>query len=309
VNKEKHIVEGFGGFLNMAKQFVAGVGKGALDDTIFSGTEKREDDVPASVYSAEVLRSALLNTSSKMVNVLAGIDPADKNAAEASASDMFSFLKDSYAKVQEILEDKAPPPDGKNLITVQKMNSTLSEISKKLDIMTRPNGILQKWKDEFMGIKNSKFVGREFLSKGRGLVEEGKKIMQQVEYVKKLKDQIKSTDLEGVVNRSLAAMKGGDTREFKPKEVKTFGKDPKEQVPEIVKEYRMRLARLGLVSKDSGETYGTNDAQQTKQAMQYLGSVTGKVYTDSDASLREFQRDLGIYVDKQDKVKDILGVK
>jgi hypothetical protein len=57
------------------------------------------------------------------------------------------------------------------------------------------------------------------------------------------------------------------------------------------------------------KTYGTNDAQQTEQAMQYLGSVTGKVYTDSDASLREFQRDLGIYVDKQDKVKDILGVK
>ena len=307
MSKERHIVEGFGGFLNMAKQFVAGVGKGALDDTIFSRTEKKEEDIPASVYSAEVLRSALLNTSSKMVNVLAGIDPADKNAAEASASEMFSFLKDSYAKVQEILVDKGP--DGKNLITVQKMNSTLSEISKKLDIMTRPNGILQKWKDEFMGIKNSKFVGREFLSKGRGLIEEGKRIMQQVEYVKKLKDQIKSTDLEGVVSRSLAAMKGGDTREFKPKEVKTFGKDPEEQVPEIVKEYRMRLVRLGLVSKDSGDTYGSNDAQMTKQAMGYLGAVTGKVYTDSDESLRDFQRDLGIYVDKQEDIKDILGVK
>ena len=172
--------------------------------------------------------------------------------------------------------------------------------------MTRPNGILQKWKDEFMGIKNSKFVGKEFLSKGRGLVEAGKKIMQQVEYVKKLKDQIKSKDLEGVVNRSLAAAKGEDTREFKPK---TFGKDPEEQVPEIVKEYRMRLVRLGLVSKDNGDTYGSNDAQMTKQAMGYLGAVTGKVYTDSDESLRDFQRDLGIYVDKQEEIKDILGVK
>ena len=37
----------------MAKQFVAGVGKGALDDTIFSRTEKKEEDIPASVYSAE----------------------------------------------------------------------------------------------------------------------------------------------------------------------------------------------------------------------------------------------------------------
>jgi hypothetical protein len=304
VSKERHIVEGFGGFLNMAKQFVAGVGKGALDDTIFSRTEKKEEDIPASVYSAEVLRSAILNTTTTMVNVLAGIDQADKAAAEASAAEMFSFLKDSYKKVYDILEDKKE--DGPKVITTQKMNSTLSEISSKLDVMTRPNGILQKWKDEFMGIKNSKFVGKEFLSKGRGLVEAGKKIMQQVEYVKKLKDQIKSKDLEGVVNRSLAAAKGEDTREFKPK---TFGKDPEEQVPEIVKEYRMRLVRLGLVSKDSGDTYGSNDAQMTKQAMGYLGAVTGKVYTDSDESLRDFQRDLGIYVDKQEDIKDILGVK
>ena len=304
MSKERHIVEGFGGFLNMAKQFVAGVGKGALDDTIFSRTEKKEEDIPASVYSAEVLRSAILNTTTTMVNVLAGIDQADKAAAEASAAEMFSFLKDSYKKVYDILEDKKE--DGPKVITTQKMNSTLSEISSNLDVMTRPNGILQKWKDEFMGIKNSKFVGKEFLSKGRGLVEAGKKIMQQVEYVKKLKDQIKSKDLEGVVNRSLAAAKGEDTREFKPK---TFGKDPEEQVPEIVKEYRMRLVRLGLVSKDSGDTYGSNDAQMTKQAMGYLGAVTGKVYTDSDESLRDFQRDLGIYVDKQEEVKDILGIK
>ena len=304
MSKERHIVEGFGGFLNMAKQFVAGVGKGALDDTIFSRTEKKEENIPASVYSAEVLRSAILNTTTTMVNVLAGIDQADKAAAEASAAEMFSFLKDSYKKVYDILEDKKE--DGPKVITTQKMNSTLSEISSKLDVMTRPNGILQKWKDEFMGIKNSKFVGKEFLSKGRGLVEAGKKIMQQVEYVKKLKDQIKSKDLEGVVNRSLAAAKGEDTREFKPK---TFGKDPEEQVPEIVKEYRMRLVRLGLVSKDNGDTYGSNDAQMTKQAMGYLGAVTGKVYTDSDESLRDFQRDLGIYVDKQEEIKDILGVK
>ena len=304
MSKERHIVEGFGGFLNMAKQFVAGVGKGALDDTIFSRTEKKEEDIPASVYSAEVLRSAILNTTTTMVNVLAGIDQVDKAAAEASAAEMFSFLKDSYKKVYDILEDKKE--DGPKVITTQKMNSTLSEISSKLDVMTRPNGILQKWKDEFMGIKNSKFVGKEFLSKGRGLVEAGKKIMQQVEYVKKLKDQIKSKDLEGVVNRSLAAAKGEDTREFKPK---TFGKDPEEQVPEIVKEYRMRLVRLGLVSKDNGDTYGSNDAQMTKQAMGYLGAVTGKVYTDSDESLRDFQRDLGIYVDKQEEIKDILGVK
>ena len=304
MNREKRIVEGFGGFLNTAKQFIAGVGKGALDNTILSGSEKREIDFPASVYSAEVLRSAIINTVNTIDNILAGMDPADKKTAEASASEMFSFLKESFVEVNKILQD-----GGSGSITNEKMNSTLSEISKKLDIMTRPNGILQKWKDEFMGVKNEKFVGREYLSKGRGLIEAGKNIMKQVEYVKKLKAQIKSTDLEGVVNRSLEAMKGGDTRELKPKEVKTFGKDPKEQDPEIVKEYRMRLVRLGLVSKDGGDSYGPDDEQKTKQAMQYLGTVTGKVYTDSDESLREFQRDLGIYVDKQDEVKDILGVK
>lgn len=304
MNREKRIVEGFGGFLNTAKQFVAGVGKGALDNTIFSGTEKKEIDFPASAYSAEVLRSAIINTVNTIDNILAGMDPADKKTAEASASEMFSFLKDSFVEVNKILQD-----GGSGDMTNQKMNSTLSEISKKLDVMTRPNGILQKWKDEFMGVKNEKFVGREYLSKGRSLIEQGKNIMKQVEYVKKLKAQIKSTDLEGVVNRSLEAMKGGDTREFKPKEIKTFGKEAKDQDPQIVKEYRMRLVKLGLVSKEGGDAYGPDDQEKTKQAMQYLGSVTGKTYTDSDESLREFQRDLGIYVDKQQEVKDILGVK
>ena len=42
--------------------------------------------------------------------------------------------------------------------------------------------------------------------------------------------------------------------------------------------------------------------------MQYIGTVNGKVYNDSDEALRDFQKDLGIYVDKQEEIKKILGL-
>lgn len=306
MREDKRIVEGFGGFLNTAKQFFAGVGKGALDDTIFASKKKPEQDFPNAIYSAEVLRNALINTANTIDNVLSGMsekDP-DRKSAESSASEMINFIRTSFVEVNKIIDD-----GGSGEMTEAKMNSTLSEISRKLDVMTRSGGILQKWKEEFLGVNNQKIAGSEYLEKGKSLVEKGKSLMAEVANIKKLEDSIEAKSFGNVLNRSLDALKGGDTRPFKPKDIKTFGKDPKNQDPVAVKEYRERLAKIGLKSNDSDDKYGSDDQVKTKQAMQYLGAVNGKVYTDSEESLRDFQRDLGIYTSKQEEVKSILGVK
>lgn len=300
--KENRIVEGFGGFLNTAKQFISGVGKGAFDNTLLASKEKPGTDFPASIYSAEVLRGALISAANAIDNILSGMDPADVSNAKSSASDMINFIQSSFKEVQKIIED-----GGKGSMTNQKMNSTISEISKKLDVITRPGGVLQKWKDEFLGVNNEKVVGREYLDKGRDLIAKGRSIIAQIENVKNLKAKIASTDLEGIVKRSIEA--GKDNRPLKPKDIKTFGKDANDQDPAVVNEYRERLAKLGLKSKDTEGKYGPDDQAKTKQAMQYIGSVTGKVYADSDEALRDFQRDLGVYTSKQEEIKSILGVK
>jgi L-fucose mutarotase/ribose pyranase (RbsD/FucU family) len=301
VNDGKKIVEGFGGFLNTAKQFISGVGKGSFDNTLLASKEKPDQDFPASIYSAEVLRGALINTANAIDNILSGMNPADVENAKASASEMINFIRNSFTQIQEIIND-----GGSGKMTNQKMNSTISEISKKLDVITRSGGVLQKWKDEFLGVNNEKLAGKEYLDKGRSLMEKGRDIMKQVGNVNKLKDKIESTDLESIIDRSLAELKGGDKRPMKPGEVRIFSKNKKDQDPSVIKEYRERLDKLGLKSKDTEGIYGSDDQEKTKQAMQYIGSVNGKVYADSDEALQDFQKDLGVYVSKQDDIKKLI---
>jgi len=304
VDNNKVIVEGFGGFLNTVKQFISGVGKDALEDTIFSSKNKKGDqDFPASLYSAEIIRSALINAVNTIDNILVGMNPDDKENAENSASDMLDFLESSFKKVQGIIEDR----DSGDM-TEKEMNSTLSEISKKLDIMTRPGGVLQKWKNEFLGANSEKLLSNEYLNKGNDLVKKGREIYSEVAQIKDLKDRIDSSSFDKLIQRSIDFIETGDSRPRKPSNIKTFGKDSKDQDPEVVKDYKKRLEKLGLRSNDIADKFGKSDQENTKKAMQYIGTVNGKVYNDSDEALRDFQKDLGIYVDKQEEIKKILGL-
>lgn len=303
MTRNKRIVEGFGGFLNTAKQFIGGVGKGALDDTFLGSKDKPQEDIPGAIYSAEVLRNAIITTANKIDNILAVVDKADLANAQSSASEITTFLKESFVELNKIIDE-----GGSGQMTAAARNSAVSKISSKLQIMSRAGGIIDKWKEEFLGKNNEKFVGSAYLDKGRGLMQEARAMMQKVQDVKALKAKIKSGEADEIIKRSLAAMKGGDTRPEKPKEIKTFGADAKDQEPEIVKEYRARLEKIGLPSTDT-DLYGKMDQQQTKRAMQYIGTITGKVYGDSDEALRDFQKDLGIYVDNKDKAEAILRLR
>jgi len=303
MTEDKRIVEGFGGFLNTAKQFIAGVGKGALDDTFLGSKDKPQEDIPGAIYSAEVLRNAIITTANKIDNILAVVDKADLANAKSSASEITTFLKESFVELNKIIDE-----GGSGQMTAAARNSAVSKISSKLEIMSRAGGIIDKWKNEFLGKSNEKFVGSAYLDKGRGLMQDARAMMQKVQDVKALQAKVKSGEADEIIKRSLAAIKGGDTRPEKPKEIKTFGADAKDQEPEIVKEYRARLEKIGLPSTDTN-LYGKMDQQQTKRAMQYIGTITGKVYGDSDEALRDFQKDLGIYVNNKDKAEAILRLR
>jgi hypothetical protein len=303
MTRDKRIVEGFGGFLNTAKQFIGGVGKGALDGTFLGSKDKPQEDIPGAIYSAEVLRNAIITTANKIDNILAVVNKADLANAQSSASEITTFLKESFVELNKIIDE-----GGSGQMTAAARNSAVSKISSKLQIMSRAGGIIDKWKEEFLGKNNEKFVGSAYLDKGRGLMQEARAMMQKVQNVKALQAKVKAGEADEIIKRSLAAMKGGDTGPEKPKELKTFGSDAKDQEPEIVKQYRARLEKIGLPSTDT-DLYGKMDQQQTKRAMQYIGTITGKVYGDSDEALRDFQKDLGIYVDNKDKAEAILRLR
>jgi hypothetical protein len=303
MTKDKHIVEGFGGFLNTAKQFIAGVGKGALDNTFIGNKDKPEEDIPGAIYSAEVLRNAIITTANKIDNILAVVNKDDLDNAKSSASEITTFLRESFVELNKIIEE-----GGSGQMTVSARNSALSKISSKLDVMSRAGGIIDKWKNEFLGKNNEKFVGSSYLDKGRGLIHDARAMMQKVQDYKALNDKVKSGEAQEIIKRALAAAKGEDTRPEKPEDIKTFGADVKDQDPEVVKAYRLKLAKIGLESTDT-DLYGKMDQQQTNRAMQYIGTITGKVYGNSDEALRDFQKDLGLYVNNKDKAAAILGIK
>ena len=129
MNKDKRIVEGFGGFLNTAKQFIAGVGKGALDNTFLGGKDKPEQDIPGAIYSAEVLRNAIITTANKVDNILAVVDKADLENAKSSASEITTFLRASFEELNKIIDE-----GGSGQMTASARNSAISKISSKLQL-------------------------------------------------------------------------------------------------------------------------------------------------------------------------------
>ena len=318
---DKLIVEDFGGFLSSARGFLGGVKQGASDSlgkTIFAPKDKPTADLPADVYNAEILKSSVIATANKISNILSALPPQDQSTAKSSISEVTSFLKEAYGKLEAIITDSKkviiarnqgkPTPDGAMLD--KDRSSDLKEISSRLEQINRPEGVIYKWKNEFMGKHNEKLVSSEFLSKGLALVAKAESIKREIEDVKKYKDNIKNLEADQIIKRSVEAAKnamggedGGDNRPYKPADVEVFGKD--EENSEIVNAYRERLKELGIEASGSGK-YSTSDDAATKKALNYIASVTGKTYGDDEDSFKEFQRDLGMFSANRDKIKELI---
>jgi hypothetical protein len=288
------LIENFGGFLDKAKEFIAGNNSGN-----FIGADKgKGSDVPADLYTAENLRNLVITTANKVDNIIGMANEKDRAEAKASAGEIISFLRSSFVKLEEIIKE-----GGKGNMTDKARTSALSDISSQLGIINRNGGVIDKWKTEFLGKSGSKVAGSAYFDKGKALIEKAKSIMKVVGDTKAIKDKLKSTEFDQIIKRSSDAISGGDQREFKPKEDVFTSKENND--PEVVKRYRDRLKMIGVEAKGEGK-YTDSDKPSTKQAMQYIGTVTGKTYGDSDDALADFQKDLGAYVSKQDDVKKLL---
>jgi hypothetical protein len=314
------LVEDFGGFLASARGFLGGVKQGASDalgKTIFAPKEKPVADLPSDVYSAEILKSSVIATANKIGNILMALPSQDQSAAKSSISEVTGFLKDAYGKLESIIVDSKkvivarnqgkPTPEGAMLDKAR--TATLKEISSRLEQINRPDGVIYKWKNEFLGKHNEKLVSASYLDKGLGLIAKASALRNEIENVKKYKQNIKDLEAEEVVKRSIEGTKEliqgeeGDNRQYKPKDIKVFAKDDEDT--ETVKAYRERLKNIGIESSGSGK-YSSSDEDATKKAMTYLGTVTGKVYGTDDEAFKDFQRDLGMFDLNRDKIKELI---
>jgi hypothetical protein len=314
------LVEDFGGFLASARGFLGGVKQGASDalgKTIFAPKEKPVADLPSDVYSAEILKSSIIATANKIGNILMALPQQDQSAAKSSISEVTTFLKDSYGKIESIIVDSKkvivarnqgkPTPEGAMLDKTR--TATLNEISSRLEQINRPDGVIYKWKNEFLGKHNEKLVSASYLDKGLALIAKAESLRLEIENVKKYKQNIKDIEAEEVIKRSIEAGKeaiqgeDGDNRPYKPADVKVFSKEDEDT--ETVQAYRERLKNLGIESSGSGK-YSTSDDEATKKAMTYLATVTGKVYGTDDEAFKDFQRDLGMFDANRDKIKELI---
>lgn len=314
------LVEDFGGFLASARGFLGGVKQGASDalgKTIFAPKEKPVADLPSDVYSAEILKSSVIATANKIGNILMALPQQDQSAAKSSISEVTTFLKDAYGKLESIIVDSKKvitdrnqgkgTPEGAMLDKTR--TATLKEISSRIEQINRPDGVIYKWKNEFLGKHNEKLVSASYLDKGLALIAKAESMRNEIENVNKYKENIENLEAGNVVNRAVVSaqetVEGDDVdnRPYKPSDTKVFSKEDEDT--ESVKAYRERLKNLGIESSGTGK-YSSSDDEATKRAMTYLATVTGKVYGTDDEAFKDFQRDLGMFDANRDKIKELI---
>jgi hypothetical protein len=106
--KNTAVNEDFGSWLNQAKQWVGGVGKGALADTVLAKKDGKDygADVRDQLYRAEILQSAIFDAGNTIDSILTSLEGTRlQKRARESAGEMISFLQQSIKSVQKILAE------------------------------------------------------------------------------------------------------------------------------------------------------------------------------------------------------------
>jgi hypothetical protein len=315
--KKEILVEGFGDFLKKVGGFLSGSDDSApsAPTSFASGRVQGMSDPVADSYSAEALKSSLLVTYNKLDQILEAIKRINKNDVEPAKADIagiISFIQTAYKKVVEIIEDARNIPAGERA-------RTLNDISKKLSGYILAGGAIDKWKDKWLGKLNSKLTGYEFYQKGKRLVEEGNRILQEIQNAKQMEDEIEQTEIQNAFKRAKEAVTGKEETEDKPqkpakpskegetekkkeeakKKPKVFTKDN----PESLKSLRERLAKIGVKNSGSGDKFSDkDDTPAIEQGMKYLGTVSGKQYSNTESDIKDFFEDLGIFIKNRGKV-------
>lgn len=337
IGSQEKILEGFGGFIDDKKAFVSGVGRGIVDG--FKGGPKDQstksgDDKASLLYAADVLKGSLVGLASEIDNVVAfkkNIYGLGNNSstdtdteklkrksavnteqeAKAEASEMISFVQDSFKYVVSV--PKELESSSSNLSSIKKK---LDDIAKQIGIIGRKGGILEKWKNDVLGENRERVASSAYLEKGRELMQTAAAKAAEVTNQQAIEKRYRDRDADVVIKKAVDMFKGGSGTEGalpskikRKSDVSVFSKDTKEPDKATVKAFQQRLIELGHLP--TGNLNGEFD-EETKNAanlaMNYIGSLSGKVYADNKEAFEDFQRDLGFYSDNKQEIKKSLGL-
>lgn len=328
----KIVNENFGAWLNQARQWAGGVGKGALSGTILA---KKEDpayntQVQDQLYRAELLQSAIFDAGSTIDSVLRSLEGTTlQKRAKESASEMISFLQQSIKAVQEIIAEggeldmtnKSNYEKAKALAEGRKKQ--LDGISEGLDKIVQRSGKskegeesytnspLDTWCREFLGKNNEGYESNEYLKTGNELSAKASSIIAEIATADEQDIQIGEKSIDKIIKRgikALAGVAGGAMDDARARELN--GEDPlidkEAQVPAVVKKFRDDLRKL-QIETSSEDLWSDKDDPCAEEAAVVVSHITKKPYkTKEKEGFKELQKDVKKVVKNQKKFKELL---
>ncbi len=310
-----------GGF----RQFLDGIGqglKGLLDKSVLGDLTNKGIDPPTAkniLEAAENLRTSVQYAATEIDNVIAFI--------ESTGSSDYGDIEKVQKKLREIYTYLV-----KDLTKEISSGKALSSIKKKLDGYSdemklilgekKYPGLISKWKDEQLGKGRESVISSEFLSTGKNLVNEAKSILQRVSNRIYMEKKAGENNALNLLKKAVGAIRGDketsdlpsrtEKKSDKPasrKEYRTFSRIPKESEKGTVISYQRRLKDLGYLKDYTKGDYDQVTKDAESKAMSFMSKITGKKYSsESEDDFREFQRDLGYYVDNKEVIRKKLGL-
>ena len=229
--------------------------------------------------------------------------------AKAEAGEMISFVQDSFKYVVNISKELES-----SSVSLSSIKKKLDDISKQIDIIGRKGGILEKWKNDVLGESRERLASTSYLEKGRALMQMAAAKATEVSNQQAIEKRYRDRDADVVIKKAVD-MVSGSGEGAKPSKIKrksdvsVFSKTDKNANKETVKTFQQRLIDLGKLptGKLNGE-FDEETKNASKEAMTYLGTISGKVYADNEEAFQDFQRDLGFYTDNKDEIKKKMGL-
>ena len=305
--------EGFLDWLNGAKEYASHAGDGVLDGTFLAKKEKKDPDRPAQIQAANNLLDSILGLSSEIDNVINATDPEDRATAKEGASDMIEFVKDAYKRLRIILDSGASSD-----LSVETITKNIDNISRKYNSIvggirgkdkTSEMGVLEKWKNEFLGRERQKITNSEYFKRGLELVEKGDEIIQGLINISQLEDNIRDHEIGNEVKQLYDRLKGktqkqiDDEKEQKRQAEKESLANLKDS--ETAQKFRDRLKSIGINANGTGG-YGKDDEGPTHAAIKTLSAITGKSYGNDSEELRDLYNDANKIVIHKDEIKKLV---
>jgi hypothetical protein len=307
-------VKRYNDFLNEKRKgflgFLGGIGKGIEDlsrETVFSGGRDKETTNKNSVVNlAKNIKYTVESIAAEVDNLIA----ANKQIKGTSgAGDVASSLQNELREIYKYVINGINE-DLSNKVSSDKISKKLKGYSERLSEILKTD--LKKLKNDVLGKDLEKFGASELLSSGRDLVEKAKEIMNNLIKIKYVEEIRRDHEPTGIVKKAKKAMgvggEKGEDKESKLKKkgdkkktYKTFNRNPKESDSDIITEYQKRLESIGYLKDYNKGKYDDKTKSVEKNAMHFIGKISGKTYPQDDEGFALYQRDLARYVDYKDK--------